>query len=1775
MNAYDSVRGFSLAAPSTAPCPGSTPFSATYVEELLTPRLLSSPIPDVSQLVGCLLCDAVRIHHEQLQLQQRQHQHRQRRHSGDSTLTYASSGSSGSTNYTQPVDGLETAGAESLPFPRERCADVLHCICTCFARLPSSPMNASPSSAAHQRPSLQRVAYLIERAAAAHIFRHLLPHCSLASEETQQALRWVFEAVRCASSAPAGELGNRGSVGTPTSTATCGEMAQVLRDIICCTSVVTPAHLVPLLDELVVASPTLRLMSLSASSSSSFSACAPSARQNRHLPAHCGSSGALITTRLLLEQMDMLQPAIATWAMGEFEEGLAEVLASKARQSEDEDLEGEERRHGSDTDEDEPHQQRRQQPRMRTAKAPQEAQLIHKRRGLQVMAHVLEVLVALIELHVDLAEQLLPALAPHLEHTCPEVRLLLLRGLSAAFAANEAAVRSYRAAFMGPLLNRFLDVKPNIRMEAVRLSTMLLQRFGNHARPGADRDDRHAIGLSTNLSRMQSLQQDLWKAFQPCWERLLADPHVLVRRQAVASVTEAALAAPLLLQPTPHSESIDNRDLRGGQQATPSLTRSPSNFLAQTLGLRALDKNRRVRCAAVDGLTRLYSEYRLVWIPNAVLDAVRIDAGSSLSSTAPATLTAETVVEGLLPAPFSCLSPTSATCAAAATQATLTQWLSPTSPAALPLTKTPALLDFERNALEEKQLSQQHPPGGDEFDEGDALLGFGASASSTKAVTGGGVLTTTSIPSTASAAAAVSAYVDALVQLCQHVDSAHFAQLLRLSEKKPQLRLAIRRLFEFHAAVKESNGDVKSAEGQQRIHSIHRLLTFLQETTGARKGEWDALFRAKDETVRRALLRACDAAHTDWVEVRKGLLRSLHGRISADEFAFVKQTLMPQMVFAVKPAHLAGLMQRLHRSIYTSARNEVVVDGAGAAGALRALLLLTAASPSFAALSTEGLVEALQAAAKQSVGPPPNWCGLLLQALQRWATATATMADRNTTATTAATSALHDSLIATLRAMALASLPMQQTIPSSLASTAFARDNDSCRDGTAFSAVKQLAKQATRTLVALLRVPGYNTSAAAALHSLASELAKRLASGRALINDVKTVAWLASVQALARCGGGSGSDDRTSRAAGAALLLLSTASSTAAATTETDAGPLPALLLSLSSLLVAAVEDVCGKAGQSRLKALATASAAAANTTAAATMPACGARSSSPVSTNMPVTAAIVDGSAKAMVALVLSCPKSSDAGGSSTGVASRANSVICAVDALLKGYKASVAVASGRRGPASIGSCHCRIALQKQLVKLLLTPTPDIGRELAVSVVLSVEESAHVRHAVQAKLAGHLLHRTCDMRVAALLLLTAISEDSKSSYHRLRGLVETVGDHLRAKQVSQGASLSSPSALYCYWEYTIPFLVLFLAHHPYYASEEAENQFVGFQRVWHLLIGELLRHGTQCAGFVVELLSKIKQSDDALAPGSDACRVMCDLASRVLLECLGQRQSRAEDLRRYPGAVLLPSFFVRTSRSNPQKLLETVFLDQGVRVTANAPFRMPTVSGGAAGAGSGSRGSSLQATPRASSTALSRGADGATDINHVSSSAAPYGVTTAAAAAVPPSPLRKRARSPSTEVSAAVSLSPPVRPQCEDEVAEGDEGSMPQRECTEPAVGESANNSDPLSDSAIASQEWNAKRAALQRLTVEEALDDLFCGLTKTAIAQLRWKVVRSRIEEALRALDCSRLPQQPQPRITNEGTGADLMVTKGASLLECDMENLLQYAKDQLRVRYDRAPA
>ncbi|KAK7193970.1 hypothetical protein NESM_000308800 [Novymonas esmeraldas] len=1752
MHVHDAVRGLTLAdVPRTAAVrsvgddhfssSSSDCFPAAYVEELLTPRLLSSPIPDVSQMVGCLLCDAIRLHCEG------QQQQRQRRRlggpDGHRALAVSSSESSGSLTDTPDSDAVDATGAGALPFSPARCAEVLQSICGCFGGV----------------HSLQRVAYLVERAAAAHVFCHLLPHCDVTAEETQQALQRVFEAVRCATAAAAGEVRKDagGGATAATSAATCREMAQLLQDVLSSTHVITPAQLLPLLEELVAASPALRYMGLSTSTSSSAAAAArPShSRPSRHLEASRidRSGGAVVAARVLLGGAEVMQPAITVWAVAEFEGGLAEILPSDLLPSDDDedDADGD-----ADGDGDAARAQRHSRP----SKGSHDALVARRRRGLQVMSRVLEVLVALTELHVDLAEQLLPALAQHLEHTRTEVRLLLLRGFCAAFAANEAAVAQYRSIFTGPVLQRCMDVSPSIRTDAARLSAVLMRRSNELARSAANHGDSQrsqppaAEGIGAPPP--SALQRELWSAFQPCWERLLTDPHVLVRKQAVASVAEAALAAaPLLLLLPPRDVACAAAAAAADDDVVEQ--QSPASlFLARTLGLRALDRNRRVRGAAVEGLTRLYAEYRLAWIPNTVLDATRVDAGTP--GTAPAALTAAVVVQGLLPAPAhssaSSPSPTATggggggASTAAAAQTTLTRWM--------PASRSPAMFDFERaddddggHAQPLMSATPSHSVKG-EFAEGDALLGLDAPSAVWAApfLRGG-------------ASSSASAYVEALVRLCRHVDAAHYTQLLRLAAKQPQLRLAVRRLFELHAAVRASSGDVRSTEGQQRIHAVHRLLAFLQETTGAGKGEWESLFRAKDDTVRRALLHACQATHTNWREVRDGLLRALHGRVGAGEFAFVKETLVPQLLTPTQSAHVDELLGLLRGSIHRSARGEVVVHGAGAAGALRALLLLTAASPSYSALVTDGLIDAVEAATRQAVGPPPSWCALLLQCLQQWAAAvaTATTADSPAAAAAAArdTSAPRSGvLVDALRAMALAALPMQQSIPAPATPDAAIHGGGGGGSGAALAALKLVAKQATRTLVALQYVPGYNAKAVAAVQSLCTELVKRLGGGHALTNDVKTIAWLASLRAVARAGGsGSGSGG----------VLVPPPPSVAAAAAA-------ALLLpSLSSLLLEAARDATDAVDRVALKVLLRASVSAEHAEAPPTHG--GGATTSPLRLTVSVAAAIVDGAAKALAALALSCPAAPSAAG---GVA-RASAVAHALDALLECCKLSAS--------ATVGGCQRRLAAEKQLVRLLVTPTLDLRRELAVAVVLSVEEDACVRHAVQAKLASHLLHRVCDMRVAALLLLTAVSEESKSSYQRLRGVVEAVGDHLRARQASQGTSLSSPAAPTCYWEYATPFLVHTLAHHPYFTSAGAAHHFIHFQRVWHLLVGELLRHGTQCAGFVVELLSKIKQADDVLAPESDACRVMCDLASRVLLECLGQRQSRAEDLRRYPGAVLLPSIFVPTSRSSPQKVLETVFLDDGVRVSANAPFRAPTANSSAGGAvaaaaGSGSRGSSRQATSRASSIARRGGAvDAEPEDADVAAAPAPPAAVAAGR--------QKRCRSPPVaDVSIDVSPSPSVRsptPETaersaaaaaagtvhKEEEEEGSCRSVPRRERTQPAIAESSClSSTPHSDTAGGHEEACARtRAALQRRTVEEALDELFRGLTKHEIAQLRWKVVRSRLEEALRALERD---QRTALTVTKTAEPSSCVTS-----LDADMEGLMHYAKDQLRVRYDRAPA
>lgn len=1879
MNAYNAVRTISIrpllssmplpslavatAAAATAPssCPLVSPFTSAFVEELLTPRLLCSAIPDVSQMVACLLCDAVRLHHQQQLQRQTQHDL-----SAASDSTGSPSDTSGGTAQPpsprsmqaspQTIESDVAAGVAPLPFLPTRCVDVLHCITHVFADLfPSSPSSSSSSavSPALAPPlPLKRVAHLVERAAVSHIFRYLIPHCPLASAETQRALQNVFDAVRCAtmttsgggggssisdpanttaaapSGMPASSVGGLKTAGSNASVATCNEMAQLLTDILVVTRDINAAQLKPLLEELAGASSALRRSTVknSPSPTLSLSSITGGRRGGGHLRTPQLQGGALIAARVLLEQTDVaLQPAIAAWAVGDFDEGVAELLAADVIREEKEEEDEEEERDNDGglgavlNGVNEGEEQRTRGSRVPTSLKNSEAQLSWRSRGLRKVAHVLEVLVALTELSVDLIDQVLPVLAPHLEHPNADLRLLLVRGFGAVFAAHDAAVATYTAIFTGPFLSRFFDVKPTVRTEMLRVSAMLVAQCVT--RPSSGGDANSSTFASDEGEDGVAQQERLWVAFQPCWDRLLTDLHVLVRKQAVTSITEAALVAPRLflrrssrhqanndrggatasLERPPLSPASGSTAATAAAAASPALSTSPSAFLLQSLGLRARDKNRRVRDVAVDGLTRLYRAYRLPWIPNAVLDAVRVEAGDVAATTAATTLP-EVVVENLLPAPVVAAAPSlllSGTSGVGGRQSTLTRWMDATTfsctPASssVPVTRAvgcrPHLApdDF----VQTDDYDTPRVKAEETEDDGDALLGLRSAA--VPATNQNGPCTDEVLRQCTGGAvhgrpSQTTAFVDGLLGLCRSVDAPHFAQLLHLAEKKPQLRLAIQKLFEYQAAVKASNGDVKSSEGQQRINAIHRLLSFLQGTTVAQKGEWDALFRAKDDTVRKALLRACASTHLDWLDVREVLLRSLRGRVGPNEFAFVEHMLVPQILLPTTPDHVRELVRRLHRSIYVSDHAEVVVDTPEAVAVLRALLFLTAGAPAYGALTAAGLAEALQAAAQQSTAPPPIWCALLLQALQQWAssfsgtTTTVTPPQPTGKAEEAAsvptlTAGQREAMVRALRAMALACLPMQQVADrpavartsknrSGVPTSGAARTTSPL--SSSLTSLKQLAKQATRTLLALLQVPELEKSAADALQSLAAELTHQLTSGRALTNDVKTVAWLASVQAV-------------STHPQASALLRQADSLTA----EASEASLPALLPHLRTLLLAAVGDVSDTAEHAKLSSFfhRSASVRAGSEAVSVALPT--------ASPTMSIAAAIVDGAAKTITRLALSCPA---AGGA------RTTAIAHALDSFLQAYKAVATLACGRAGALSLGSCRRRLAVEKQLVKLLAAPTSDIAKEMAASVVLSVEEEASVREVVQNKLAALLLQRSCDMRVAALLLLTAISEDTKSSFQRLRCLVESVGDHLRQKQASQGVSLSSSAALYCYWEYTIPFLVLFLAHHPYYTTE-AEMQFVSFQRVWHLLVGELFRHGTQCAGFVVELLSKIKQSDDALDPSSNATRVMCDLGSRVLLECLGQRQCRAEDLRRYPGAILLPSFFVKTSQPSPQRLLETVYLSDEVRVAPNAPFRLTSAAtANNVGGGGGSRGSSSSrpVTPPASSlTAFNAPTTSGNDQQKRGT----------------PSTQRKRSRSPSFEVavreddSPAVSLSPSLSPHdlhqgkavaatnaataaAAAAALRSSQSPSPssQRERTEPALADSSDTPLPEqtcegsnADTFLAVTEGSegAKREARQKAAVDGALKELFTGLTKSQIAQLRWKVVRARLEDAVHEAETAAAAAHPQRHPQQHQASAEKPLQGKSSapavVSESELEALLQYAKDALRVWYNNAPA
>lgn len=1531
--------------------PSSPVLSQAFIHSLLTCRYLTSPVDGVAQLAGCLLCDAIRC-----------------------------GGSVDCIRSLTPND--TTTATTALPFPSPSPSSVLMSV----LRTILQPFEAVVQ---YGQP-LQRCEYIIERASASRVFLHLLPPLQLETEnaaEINRLLQTLFEA---AAGTKRKDFLQRGSEvkDTAIASSTVAEMASLLTDILHVSNSITVEQLRPLLSEIVAASPALQN---GAAAGAATSHRGTSGKQQQQLPATLPSS-AQIARRVFLQELDTLQPAIATWAIDEFECGVAEVTAAVLLQTEAAGSGG--------------------------SKESNDAVQEQRLRGLKSLARVMEALVALMELHVDLAAALVSLMTPHISHEHTDVRLLALRGFLSAFASNSAAVNAYPAAFEA-LLERFLDIKPNIRMELLQQAPQLVRSSASALAT--------ATAATAALARQSLLT--IWKSIHSYLEKALTDPHVPTRRQAVYCIMEVALAASALF---PASSS-------GADDTTPAQPTTPtpiggggvscSMVLHHSLGLRTRDKNKRIRDAAVESLMTIYLQCGYSWIPNAIVDAVPSEGGVR-------------VVEAILDQLF----PPAAATTLSERQTTL---LKPTSDVrqavALPL------FDFEMVEASEEAAGLQMEP---------RLLDPAEISSGKAAITA----------SASSAAVAAAALVETFQKFCAHLDPPHLRQLLTVARKKPQLRLTISKLYELRAAVKEI--DTRAAQGQQVVNNIHRLLQFLQELTGATKGEWDRLFRTKDDAIGKAFMRVCSPTLTDWRSARGHLLQSLQGRIPTEELTFVKTSLLPQMMLPIGPEHIVGLQVKLRRCLAQARRGDDPCGATAAVmtGALRSLLVVGVSCPASLAICGADLVAALRIASQHPVAME-SWGLLLMEVLQQWTLSVPkndSGADRPLNHTDAC------EILQMLEGICLA-----QAAP------------------PCYSAKRgKLAAQAAKTILSFKQVAVLQEASVRSVTSLVTALRASLRGGRTLVQESKAVSWLGTLSAIAK--------DRQ-----AATLLHGNSKNTEGDTAD--------LLSSLSELLLAAaVDNSDAKREVTRVRPPVVAAvpfpAAAAETVLNPSMPAV-------VDVECSTAAMLVKGVAKCVTAMALSCP-----------VVSKPHATSSAMEMLLLAYKSTTSVR--HRMASSIGSQQRRLAIEKQLVRLLISPTADIRRELACAVVLSVEEDSQVRYAVQQKLTSYLLRQVCDMRVAALLILTAVSEETKQSYQQLRSLIESVGHHLRTRQTAQGMSLSAPNALFAFLEYAIPFLVLYMAHHPHFNAEDmAATHLIAFQRVWHLLFDELLRLGTQCASFVVELFNKIKQSSDVLDPRSNATRVFCDLGTQVLLACLSQRQSSAEDLRRYPGAILLPSFFTPAASPDQQQLLlRTAYLPESLHICTNVPFRLPT-SVQTAGVGSGSLANSLRPTPRPSASRARDDIEGEEGYAEEEEAAeVQAALSPAHTTAAPPQRRMKRSRSTAAECPSV------------------------QREGTQPAVAE--REAEPLFSAA------RLQRRRTHEQAVNAALDELFDGMTRDQLAEVRWKFVRSRVAEVLKST--------PTPAAET----APLLKTLTAAEEAEDMEALLQFAKDQLRERYERAP-
>lgn len=681
------------------------------------------------------------------------------------------------------------------------------------------------------------------------------------------------------------------------------------------------------------------------------------------------------------------------------------------------------------------------------------------------------------------------------------------------------------------------------------------------------------------------------------------------------------------------------------------------------------------------------------------------------------------------------------------------------------------------------------------------------------------------------------AYAKIWHRLCNHLSCIAWMELLRIARRKVRIRGAVSRLYQLRQQVIES-GEQMSEEGgaspkANAIHDMHRLLQFLEASTGSEKGEWNTLFRCKDVKVAAAVLQCCSETNEDWESALQAMQQSVKGRIDEDAYTFVSHRLTVMLAFAIPNSSLQHLQKRLLSGVET--------------GTVRALQVFIATSPCFVSQSLEAILRAFSSLCDNNRRTRDQVLGVLELMAESF------------TAASQLRSRLKNFQIQGL------SQTQCQTVLRKLAD--WSSGTLMC-DRESAAAVSKKASQCLAQLsdVCELYIPSMAEAGKKVIGDVTTSAmkgfereVKRIYKEKQLssLQDAsKTIAWLSALRVLP-------------------------------ASDATYWYRMDHLRAYLSSLVTHSSASVKNK------------SSSGSNAIAS------------------------IDATCKCVsaTALCIRDPKKK-MGLVGTGVA-----------ALLDAVKLSKAQKS--LDPA------VRMPILQQLTKLACFPSANMEAEISVAVALSSEDNQGVRSRIVEKMTHRICRSSspCDMRYVSFLLLSAMYAAGKNEFQELRQAAMKIGDVLRRRQsVNGGVSLSSPGALQCYMEYTIPFLVFLMAHHPLYEEQEAID-FVGFQRVWHLVLEELLRGGGHCVEFVSELIKTVKQSSDKFAPSSSRLRALCEVGLVIFQHHLSSRNLSLDPSRKYPGSILLPSFF--TVASGDASVDQGSALRNDIRIPSHVPFRM------------------------------------------------------------------------------------------------------------------------------------------------------------------------------------------------------------------------------------------